>query len=212
MADLVTGGQVGEVRTVAGTNPAYRQGPYAEQIVNDIGHGRYFEAARLGRLFLVANTAVQALSVGSATATGLILSNPLGSGKALILLQASFAPSIDETADTVVALFLNDNVAAAAVTHTTPLTPKPATCGSGLTPSGKADSAATLPAAPTLIRPLLGGGWATAAGFSQSPAAMDLVDGQLVLLPNTALSIQALTTAITGIGGMAWAEVDWPLA
>lgn len=204
-------GLVGEHRYASGVAAQFRAGPYGEQVVNDVGLGRYFESNRNGRLFTVANTAIQALSVGSATATGLILANPLGSGKALIVLQASFAPSIDETADTVVALFQNDNVAAAAVTHTTPLTPKPGLIGAGTAPVGKADSSATLPAVPTLIRPLMGGGWATAAGFSQAAAAMDPIDGQLVLLPNTALSIQALTTAITGVSGMTWAEVDWPL-
>jgi hypothetical protein len=201
----------GESRAAAGVLEEARAGAYKELIVNDVGFGRYFEANRNGHVFTAANTAVQALSVGSATATGLILSNPLGSGTALILLQASFAPSIDQTADTVVGLFQNDNVAAAAVTHTTPITPKPGLIGAGTTPVGKTDSAATLPAVPTLIRPLLGGGWATAAGFAQGAAAMDLVDGQLVLLPNTALSIQALTTAVTGVSGMTWAEVAWPL-
>jgi len=208
---MLSEGRSGEVRTATGSLKETRLGPYGQSIVDDSGLGRYFESARLGRTFLVANTAVQALSLGSATATGLVLSNTLGSGKALVLLQASFAPSLDQTADTAVALFLNDNISAAAVVHTTPITTKPAACGAQFASVGKADSAATLPATPTLIRPMLGGGWATAAGFSQTPAVIDPIDGALILLPNTAVSIQALTTAITGLCGFVWAEVDWPL-
>ena len=202
---------VGEHRYTSGVQAQQRAGVYGEQIVNDIGFGRYFEAVRAGRLFIAGNTAVQALSVGSATATGIVLSNPIGSTKALVVIQASFAPSIDETADTVVGLFVNDNPAAAAVTHTTPVTPRSGLLGSGLSAVGKVDSAATLPATPTLIRAILGGGWATAAGFSQSPAGVDPTDGSIVLLPNAALSIQALTTAVSGIASMTWVEVDWPL-
>src|SRR5947207_12264744 len=96
MPDVITGGQVGEVRGAPGSNPAFRQGPYNEQIVNDTGLGRYFEACRYGHLF---SSIVKAVTVAAthnspitaATATPVLgLFNPANSGKAIVLQRIAF--------------------------------------------------------------------------------------------------------------------------
>src|SRR5437879_1558411 len=96
MPDVIIGGQVGEVRSATGANPAFRQGAYAEQIVNDTGLGRYYEAARYGRLFssivkAVTVAATHNSPIAAATATPVLgLFNPTNSGKAVVLQRIAF--------------------------------------------------------------------------------------------------------------------------
>jgi len=199
-------------RVAQGVTSDVRSGAYRELIVNDTGTGRYAENVMNGATFIASNSANQALSVGNSTATGLVLTNPAGSGKGLVLLEAIGALDIAATAMGGVALFANVNPVAAAVTHTTPLTVRPAALGSTATGAGLADSAATLPATPILVRPLLSVYWITANAAVANLAFKDDIGGALVVTPGCAVSIQAQTTAVTGIFSMTWAELDWPLA
>lgn len=169
-------------------------------------HARFQEAVMRGNVFCAANTANQALSVNSATATGLILTNPAGSGKNLVLLELAVAITVAPTAVGSVVLEANINPVAAAVTHTTPITPRNALLGTGTAPAGLVDSAATLPAAPIVIRSIMGIQWVTGAQIANL-AVKDLVDGAVILAPGTAVSIQAITTAVTGVMSFTWEEI-----
>src|ERR1051325_3748257 len=85
---------VGERRAAAGVQADGRAGPFGELIVNDVGLGKYFEAARLGRVYAAA-TAVGATLNGNASplaAAGTpvwALYNPSGNQRAAVILKAS---------------------------------------------------------------------------------------------------------------------------
>lgn len=171
-------------------------------------HGRYQEAVVRGNVFLAANTATQALSLNSGTATGLILTNPAGSTKNLILLEVCVALASLPAGQSNLILTGNNNPAAAIVTHTTPLTVRNALMGSGLGAVGLADSAATIPNA-NIMR-IIGGGTAATVATSTAfpPFIRDEIAGLIVLAPGTCISLQCLTTAITVVASMAWEEVS----
>jgi hypothetical protein len=147
-----------------------------------------------------------ATSVNSTTATGLILTNPQGSGKILKVMRISVAPaSLPGGAATFV---LVGSTVTAAVTHTTPLTVYNSALGSGVAAVGLADSAATLPNA-TLLGFIPGGPAASVAASTSFPAFIkDDVYGAINLLPGTCLSVQTLTTAITAGITFVWQEVN----
>ena len=168
--------QVGPRQVQDGSENKVRSTRTGELAVSD-AHGKYQEPVSRGSVFTAANTASQALSVGSATATGLILTNPAGSGKNLVVLEISSYISAAITAVANVAVFASINPIAAAVTQTTPITPRNALLGTGTTAVGLVASAATLPAAPTLIRSLFGWHWVTAGTPAVQLGTKDLVDG-----------------------------------
>lgn len=172
-------------------------------------HGRYHEATSRGSVYVAANTAAQATSTASATATGLILTNPAGSNRLLSILDITVGVGAAVAAAFEVGLFAN--VAAqtqAAVTQTTPITPRNALIGSGQTGVGLAASAATLPAAPVHIRTLLASGWVTATAQSIE-VAKDEVSGAICLLPNTAVSIQSVVGTQSVIASITWEEIQY---
>lgn len=140
----------------------------------------------------------------STTQTGLTLTNPAGSGKTLVVLQVTGALSSAPAGAATVVLAANVNPVAAAVTQTTPLTVRKANLGVSGTGVGLAASAVTLPAAPVVVRALGG----PVAGSSISPTQIvDNVDGALCIAPGCALSLNSLTTAISGVWSIVWKEV-----
>lgn len=158
-------------------------------------------------IYLASTQAGVATSVAlSTTQTGFTLTNPAGSGKTLVVLQISIAQSVAPAAAGVFVAAANVNPVAAAVTQGTPLTVRKANLGVAGTGVGLAASAATLPAAPVIVRPI--GGGALATGGVQSNFIMDNVDGALCVAPGCALSINTITTAVTAIIGMVWKEVS----
>ena len=169
-------------------------------------HARYMDAVLGGNVFTAANTASQALSLGSATATGLVLTNPAGSGKNLVVLEIASYISAALTAVANVAVFINKVPTAAAVVQTTPITPSNALVGAA-TGVGLAAAAATLPAAPTLARSLFGWHWVTAGTATAQLGVKDEVAGAIILQPGTALSVQGITVAHSAISSITWEEV-----
>ena len=84
-------------------------------------HGRYQEAVFRGAVFTACNVAAQALTVALATTyTGLVIANPVGSGKNLVILSANFIQSAAPSS--FAALFLIAGGSSTGIlTHTTPL-------------------------------------------------------------------------------------------
>lgn len=167
---------------------------------------RFHDLVRGGRVFFACNTALQALSVNSATATGLILTNPASSGYNLEILQIGIALASAPAAQA--NLILTGNIlttAAAATTHTTPLIVKNALIGSAFAAGvGLCDVAATVPT-PAALRSIGGG---PVAASSISPGfILDNVDGIVQLAPGCVISLQAMTTAITVLASITWVEV-----
>lgn len=208
MPDVTIEGVVGPGVTGDGAGNPFRQGRSNEAIVQEL-HGRYFEQTFRSNVFVAANTGAQATSTASATATGLILSNPLGSGRYVSLIDVTVGVGAAVAAAFEVGLFANINILAAAVTHTTPIVPVCALLGSAVVPVAKVDSSATLPAAPTHIRTLLASGWVTATAQSQE-VAKDEIAGAIVLAPNTAVSIQSVVGTQSIIASITWEEIPYP--
>ena len=178
-----------------------------EQVVSD-GHARYQEAVLRGAVFLAANQAGSAVTNLATTATGLILTNPLGSGKNLVVIEIGFiqTSTAAATANAGLQLAANVNPAAAAVVHTTPLTVRNALLG-GSTGAGLVDSAATLPAAPVVILNLWQPSVSATATTGIPPVVKFDIDGKVILAPGTAISLSALS-ALSGAAHVLWEEVS----
>src|SRR6266404_1015959 len=123
--------RTGLITSTDGASNPPRSGKAGETIIQP-AHGAYTEAAYRASVFIGTNIAAQVTSLNSTTATGLILSNPLGSNKLLVLqkvlvdlasLPAGAAPLI---------LTGNSNPAGAATVHTTPLVPQCSLIGAGV--------------------------------------------------------------------------------
>src|SRR6266542_2940370 len=156
-------------------------------------------------LFVASTQAGVATSTAlSTTQTGFTLTNPFGSGKTLVLLQVRGALTTAPAAIATVVLAANVVPTAAAVTQTTPLTVRSANLGNGKAAVGLAASAVTLPAAPVVVRPL---GGPVATGSVSQPQIVDDLEGSLQVAPGCAVSINSLTTAISGVWSIVWEEI-----
>lgn len=141
----------------------------------------------------------------STTQTGFTLTNPAGSGKNLIVLQASIAPTTAPAGAATLVWAANVNPVAAAVTQGTPLTVRNVVLGNSGAGVGLAASAATLPAAPVVVRAI---GGPVASSQINPPFLLDQVNGALVIEPGCAVSINSITTAISAIISVVWREVN----
>lgn len=188
-----------------GATPNVRQGYDASLIVGD-GHGRYQEAVLRGNVYMASTQAGVALSTAlSTTQTGFTLSNPAGSGVNLVILDAMIALTTAPAGASSLLWAANVNPIATAVVQTTPLTVRNALIGASSAAAGLAASAVTLPAAPVVVRPV--GGGPVATGSVNAAFIRDEIAGGIVLAPGTAISLSALTTAISAIIGVVWEEV-----
>lgn len=178
-----------------------RLGKSAEVVVQEL-HGRYYEQVVRGNVFGASNQAAQAVSVALATTyTGLCLSNPLGSGKNLVLLSAGYALSVAPVAIASIHL-IGGSSPSTNVAHTAAVTPINMLLGNTSSPVAKVDSQATIPT-PVYIAALMGG--FTAGALPASPNALFDLGGQLVIGPGGFIAIGALT-AVTGFGSFVWEE------
>jgi hypothetical protein len=197
-------GLVGRQTVADGAYPSVRCGRGAELMVSEF-MGRYHEATSRGQVFSASTQAAIALSTLSTTATGFILSNPLASGFNLSILDICVALATAPAAAAPIHLAANAASQGTAVVHTTPLTVVNNLLGSTTTGVGLADRASTLPATPTVIRAIGGG---PVAASSISPAFIrDEVAGQVIVGPGCNVSLGYLTTAISAVASMAWAEL-----
>lgn len=207
MADLYSNVvRTGPVTSSDGAINITRGGKSGEASVAD-AHARYTEANYRGQMFMACNTALQALSLNSTTATGLILSNPAGSNKLIVLQRILVALASLPAGGATLIITGNANTVGAATVHTTPLVPQSALLGSGISPVAKVDSAATIAAA-TIFRTIGGGPAATVAASTSFPAHInDEVAGEIILQPGTCISLQCLTTAISVMATFVWEEI-----
>src|SRR6266576_308875 len=199
-------GSVGPYRGQDGSDTPLRQGRDSDLIISQC-HGRYHEAVSRGNVFFAANTATQALSLNSTTATGLILSNPAGSGKNLSLIEVCVAIASLPAGQYNLLLTGNLNPIATATTHSVALTIRNALLGGGQNSVAFADSSATIANA-NIVRIIGAGGAATmATSTAYQPFIRDEVSGLILLQPGTCISLQALTTAVTVVASFAWEEI-----
>ena len=164
----------------------------------------FSDQARLGNMFSSHNTTAGAVTVISATATGLIISNPLGSGKDLVMKEARFSGTTLAAAATiglVVSPTRLDVVqtGTAAVIHNNKL------AGSNSGGSvANALSIATLLTTPVWYREM--GKLEITANVSAGGAIAEM-NGDTIVPPGFYIALATLTTARTGMASFTWAEV-----
>lgn len=202
-------GQVAAGASNTGTSPntqlPMRLGNLGDQIISEL-HGRYYEQTYRRNVFSAAVQAVGTTTVGLATTyTGLCVSNPLTSTVNLVILKASLMQSVIQSAQPE-AFALAVGISTTAVTHTTPVV-----AGTGLrnnfisssyTGQALADTAATLPAAPTYHTFLQNTASATVNG---NGGVFDL-EGSIILPPGAYICF--VTPAQASVAGM-WFSLTW---
>jgi hypothetical protein len=167
---------------------------------------RYAALAWSGQMFYAANTAAQALSVASATFTGLAVGNPAGSGKNLVIVDVTCAQAA-VGANAVMVPKLG-YAATVALTTGNSTGPKglPTLAGTGGGSVATVGASATLGAAPNIIRPLMGLQWITGGTGMWNLMIKDEIAGAIIIPPGQMLTIDALIAAVTVIAGITWFE------
>jgi hypothetical protein len=156
-------------------------------------------------VFVASTQAGVALSTGlSVTQTGFTLYNPIGSATTLLVLEVAGALTTAPAAISTVVLAANVNPNAVAPATNTVLVTRSAKLGNTTQGVGIAYSATTLPAAPVVV---MGLGGPVATGSVSQPQILAKIEGGLAIEPGCCLSINALTTAISGVWSMIWQEV-----
>ncbi len=176
----------------------------AAALIVDECNGRYYEQASRGLIFSAANQAARVLSALSTTATGFILNNPIGSNVQINLLDVCLSIATAPAGVSTIGLAANTAMQAVIPSSLTAETVINNLLGSLAVGVAQVWRAATLNTAPTIIRAMGGG---PVAASSISPAFIrDEIAGQIVLLPGTCVTPNALTTAISAVASMAWTE------
>ena len=171
-------------------------------------YGKYGELSRRGDLFVAANVAAKATSVGlTTTYTGLCVYNPAGSTKNLIMLGFQYAISVAEVAIATQHLIAGYS-SAGVVTHTVAL-PAPGVQNCFI--NGASDAVAGADTECTIVNPFYlipvrGGFTAGALGGPGTGNWIDL-NGMFTIPPGGWIANGSLT-ATTGFAAFVWAEVD----
>ena len=161
---------------------------------------------RQGKVFVGANVSAKSVVAVSTTATGLILWNPVGSGKKIVLIDTGFVWT------TVPGAVHNLGIAVMPASQVLPtgltVAGRSATAadGSGNSGAGIVWDAATLPVAPVAVRWFGGAAWIT-GGSGEAPYQMnDRIDGSIVLVPGAVAVLTVVNTTAVGMGHFTWAE------
>jgi hypothetical protein len=166
----------------------------------------FLDQARQGNVYHSHNTTAGAVTVLSATCTGLVIENPMGSGKDLVIKTMCFVGSTLSTIREV-GIAMNAGLSSvgsatttAAVIHNGRNTGSNANTG-----VAKSYSIATLPAAPLWVRPI--GSARVTAAVDGLNAMVAEFDGTLIIPPGGFVCFSTLTAAATGLCSATWAEV-----
>lgn len=174
-------------------------------------HGRFYETTYRGNTF-IASTGVAGVAPGTALSTTppFILYNPLNSGVNLSVISASLGFISGTLGAGTIVYAANTNIAQAAPTGGTALTPINVLIGNNTLAKGKAFQSSTLAVAPTILRD-----FAIIGAFTTSTANMyvpirDIIDGSIIIAPGAALSLQGVagagTTPLVTLA-MTWEEI-----
>jgi hypothetical protein len=208
-------GQVGPAAVQSlssGTNPTIRQGQLGDVIVSEL-HGRYYEQSYRGSVYSLSVSTAAAITayVGAAAGTPQIaVFNPVGSGKNLAILQASYNNVVAASGAGTVAwgLWFGPTVAPTAATNAV------ATNMATLQKAGSSalcwtNTALTSSTALLNQYPVGFYYWATAAG-ALAPAMMIAEPAGSIIVPPGcmfALGGTAALTSATWTGNVTWEEV-----
>jgi hypothetical protein len=182
-----------------------RGGRQGDQIVSEL-HGRYYEQAYRQNMFSGAAVGLTT-TVGTATTyTGLVLTNPIGSGVNLVPNKLGLAFLVAFAAASAIGL-MRGYSATTAVVQTTPVTPSNTLTGAN---SGKGllASSATLPVTPTIVQIMEAGLTGAITTTVNSVSLFDL-EGSIAIPPGGFLAIYTSTAsgAASMAASMQWEEV-----
>jgi hypothetical protein len=164
---------------------------------------------RAGRMFTASNVSAKIITVVGTAMTGLVLYNPVGSGKYLSLMSAGFSLS------TALGSIASVGVA---ISPTISVVPSSLTVGSAVVKSASGSTAgsvglaydvATLGVACVVQRWFAGLNWIT-GGAGQAPYQFsDKIDGELGLVPGACACFAGIgSTLPTGMGSISYVEID----
>lgn len=207
---MILEGKVGPRRLSDGAEGQIRFGRDSELVVGQ-AHGKYYESVLRGGVFAGA-TAAAGVAPGTAigTTTPYTLANPAGSGKNLVVLRVTMGYVSGTLGAGLVVYAANINPVAAAVTGTA-ITVTNLLLGSRQAGVGLAFTTATVPANPTILRPFCILDAALATSVVGARQIVEDVDGEFVIAPGCALSLQGIAAAGTSplvMFGMTWEEVS----
>lgn len=208
---MLTEFRVGPGTAQNGTQQPSRLSTNLAMITQNLS-GKFLESVIQGNVY-VASTAVTGVAPGTAigTTSPFTLSNPKGSNKYLVVLRTTIGYVSGTLGAGVVDYVGNLDPAAAAVTGTAIAA---VNCLLSLaTGVGKAFTTATLPAAPTVMRPFVSLTALLASTAVQPWTVVDEVDGEFVIPPGCALSLEGTAAAGTSplvVFSMTWEEVLVP--
>lgn len=208
-------GQVGPAAVQSlssGTNPTIRLGQLGDMVVSEL-HGRYYEQAYRGSVFSLSVSTAAAITAYVGAAAGqpqIAVYNPVGSGKNLAILQASYNNVVAASAAGTVAwgIWFGPTAAPTAATNAV------ATNMSTLQKAGSITSCWTntaLTGSTALVNQYPAGFyyWATAAGAFQVGSPIAEPAGSIIVPPGCmfALGGTAALTSATWTGNITWEEV-----
>lgn len=164
---------------------------------------------RQGKVFTASNVSAKVDTAVATAMTGLILYNPYGSGKKLVLVDFAWVSSVVGTGVGQIGL---------AIAPSVPLGPTSATSAScsavlGADGSGAGASVAriydtaTFVTAPVTQRWCGGNIWVTGGTGDHPYTIQDRIDGSLILIPGAAIMTTSVTTVMTGMAHFTWIEV-----
>lgn len=192
-------------------SPIVIRGGKTGEVVFGSAHGKLFEAASRGNLYIASN-AVAGRAHGTAFGTTCPISlwNPAGSGVLLSIQRAIFG----YVSGTLGAGFYawGQNLQGSSAPSGTELTPVNALIGGAARGRGRVwDNTNASGATPTLIRPSMSYGAMTASTANALlPAVIDEVDGEIVVYPGGLIALQGIGTAGTSpllVHSIVWEEI-----
>lgn len=210
---LLVAASVGNTSQPAGTNAPLRGGNMGQLIVDEL-YGAQYESTYRGQSFVGANQAVvaTALQTGlTATATGgLILSNPIGNTKNLVVRNVAIGVLVAQTSASIMGLMVASSPSVAIAGTLTVVASQPALSG-GPAATGVLYSSAsvTLQSTPILARVI--GSLATGALTTQISSGIGPIDlqGGMILQPGSAMAFYGTGagTASSLLFSFGWHEV-----
>lgn len=204
-------GQVGPQVAGDGTKPTVRLSRDSSVVTVD-GHAKYQEAVLRGNVYSVSVSggAATAFTGGAAGTPLLSIYNPVGSGKNIVILNASVASRVAASAAGTVGFIIWGGVSAANTGTLTTATNMYTLAKSGSVTLASSNAATTSTTAISANGPLLSIGsyyWATAAGAILSPLVAD-VAGMIVVAPGNLIALggTAALTSATYDATLIWEE------
>jgi len=201
-------GVVGERRAAANVQGDFRLGPYSDQIVNDVGLGRYFEAARNGRIFAANAVGATVATAGSVTNPVFALLMPAG-GKAAVILEVIWTPkALGTFAAYDVAYYAALGSNGTAATNITPVNQQVG--GASSTAKCYTVVTSTFTVAPALLRSM---GQGYVATYTADVGAKEEIAGAIIVPPSAGFAVNASASQTAGTADVTcvYAEIDWPL-